>query len=113
MKERAVAAKTERERVRACEAYICVQSGFTQCGLALGERLGATLKATTGLLEVIIVNANTKQCYKHNTAGNKYTMLNMNDSGKSWRRGSRDSSVGWSIALVQTEISNKPLDEIP
>lgn len=27
-------------------------------GLALGERLGATLNATTGLLEVVIVDAN-------------------------------------------------------
>lgn len=29
-------------------------------GLALGERLGVTLNATTGLLEVIIVDAKSK-----------------------------------------------------
>lgn len=28
--------------------------------LALGERLGVTLHATTGLLEVVIVDANSK-----------------------------------------------------
>lgn len=40
--------------VRARAGYLCVSSGARQ----LGERWGATLDATAGLLEVIVVDAN-------------------------------------------------------
>lgn len=54
--------------------------------LALGERLGETLNATTGRLEVTIVDADSRltavACREHIMAANKYTRLKMTHLGK-------------------------------
>lgn len=55
--EERAAVKDREQCLMAYEGYVCVC--IIWC-LALGERLGMTLNATTGLLEVITVDANSK-----------------------------------------------------
>lgn len=57
MEERAAAKTGRRERVCKGIRGVCM---CVICCSVLGERLGVTLNATAGLLEVIIVDANSK-----------------------------------------------------